>query len=150
MSLSRAQRLGGVRRFAALALTSLVAIVGVQSTLGPAHAASIAPMARATSAAAASYEGCPSGYLCLYKGSYYNNHNFRPDAKYYACGIVNLSGWVTHHGSYVNNQTGGVTSKFWSGYNGTGRVLRYSRSVPHSGWYDPDFDFYPVNSITVC
>jgi hypothetical protein len=150
MKFSHALCLGGVRRFVVLGLTLLVAMVGVQSTLSRAYAASIAPKATATSAAGTNYEGCPSGYLCLYKNSYYNNHNFKPDAKYYYCGTFNLSGWVTRHGSYVNNQTGGVTSRFWSGYNGTGSVLRYSKSFPYPGWYDADFDFYPVNSITAC
>jgi hypothetical protein len=150
MNFSYAQRLGGIRRFVVLALTSLVAMVGVQSTLSMAHAASSSAKAAATSAAGTTYDGCLSGYLCLYKGSYYNNHNGKPDKTYYYCGTVNLSGWVTHHGSYINNQIGGVISKFWSGYNGTGRIIRISRSVPYPGWYDADFDFYPVNSITVC
>ena len=143
----RRQRLYGVRLCVALALSSLVAVLALQSTLSPAHAASIAP--KATAIPADTYAGCPSGYLCLYKGTIYNNFT-RPDAMYYHCGTVNLSGWVTHHGSYINNQTGGVTSLFWSGYNGTGRIIRISRSVPYPGWYDGDFDFYPVNSITVC
>ncbi|HEX8159468.1 MAG TPA: hypothetical protein VF526_18950 [Solirubrobacteraceae bacterium] len=127
------RRLDGVRRFVVLGLVSMAAMVGVQSTLTPAYAAS-------------TIEGCPSGYLCLYTGANYNNHNGAPNAKYYHCGTVNLSGWVTRHGSFVDNQTGNVISAFWSGYNGTGSILWAIQSVTWS----PDVDFYPVNSITVC
>jgi hypothetical protein len=126
-------------------------MVGVQSTVSPASAA-VTP----STTAASTIEGCPSGYLCLYKGLYWNNHNERPDAKLYHCSPpYNLSGWVSTHGSYINNQTGGVWSRFFAGYNGTGRILRSSRSYPwysgmDNGWYDGDFNFYPVNSIDAC
>lgn len=139
-------RVAGIRRFAFLGLALLVGMVGVQS-LTPAYAGS---SASTTSTAGTTYEGCPSGYLCLYKGATWNNRSGRPDAKFYYCRTENLSNWTSRHGSYINNQTGGVTSRFWSGYNGTGRVLRHSRSIPYAGWYDADFDFFPVNSITVC
>lgn len=144
MILSRARRLGGVRGLVVLGLTSLAAMVGAQSAISPAYAVPTAPAA--ASAASASVEGCSVGYLCLYKGAYYNNHSGRPDASYYNCGTVNLSGWVTRHGSYVDNQTGNVISAFWSGYNGTGSILRSFQSFT----YDWDVDYYPVNSITVC
>jgi len=127
-----------VRRFAAVALTSLVAMVGVQLTISPAYAQP-------------SFAGCAPGYLCLYAGVNYNQSSgSQPTARYYRCGTYNLSGWVARHGSYINNQTGSVTSTFWSGYNRTGTALRRSVSYPGSYWYDNDFDFYPVNSITVC
>jgi hypothetical protein len=132
-----ARRPGGFRRFAIVGLTSLAAMVGVQSTISPAYAQP-------------TFEGCAPGYLCLYAGAYYNNHSGQPTARYYRCGTYNLSGWVTRHGSYVNNQTGSVTSTFWSGYGGSGAALRRSVSYPGPYWYDADFDFYPVNSITVC
>jgi hypothetical protein len=107
-------------------------MVGVLSTVSPASAATL--------------EGCRSGHLCLYKGAYYNNHSGHPDADYVHCLTYNLSNWVTHHGSYVDNQTGAVTTTFWSGYNGTGTILRRFQSYSYA-W---DVDFYPVNSITVC
>jgi hypothetical protein len=141
MSLFQARRLGGVRRFAVLGLTSLAAVVGAQST---AYAASTAPPARST--ASDTVAGCPLGYLCLYKAANYNNFNNRPDARYYHCGTVNLSGWVTTHGSFVDNQTGNVISAFWSGYNATGSILLSIQAYT----YASDVNFYPVNSITVC
>jgi len=99
-----------------------------------------------STASAATVAGCPLGYLCLYKAANYNNYNNKPDAKYYRCGTYNLSNWVTRNGSYVDNQTGGVISVFWAGYNGTGAVLRAFKSYSSA----PNVDFYPVNSITVC
>lgn len=136
-------RHGGVRRFAVVGLTSLAAMIGVQATVGPA------------SASASTVQGCPSGYLCLYKAAAWNNYNARPDLKLYYCTPYNLSNWTSRHGSYINNQTGGVWSRFFAGYNGTGGILRYSRSYPYyagqeTGWYDYDFDFYPVDSIDPC
>lgn len=128
----RVRRPTAVRRFAVLGLASIAAMVGVLSTVTPASAATL--------------EGCRSGHLCLYKGAYYNNHSGHPDADYVHCLTYNLSNWVTHHGSYVDNQTGAVTTTFWSGYNGTGTILRRFQSYSYA-W---DVDFYPVNSITVC
>lgn len=121
------------RRIAILALTSLAAMAGVQSNASPAQASG-------------TVQGCPVGYLCLYKSKSWNGGNQRPDAKYYRCGVVNLSGWVTRHGSVLNNQTSGVTTQFYRGFNGTGTVLAHLFAYD----YRADFDFYPVNSIRVC
>lgn len=133
----RPRRLGGARRFAVVGLTSLAAMVGVQLTVSSAYAQQ------------QTWYGCAPGYLCLYAGANYNNFG-QPNARYYRCGTYNLSGWVSRHGSYINNQTGWVTSTCWSGYGGSGTALRYSVSYYGTDWADPDFDFYPVNSITVC
>lgn len=133
----RARRLGGVRRFAVVGLTSLAAMVGVQSTISPAYAQQ------------PTWYGCAPGWLCLYAGANYNNFG-QPNASFYRCGTPDLKNWVSRHGSYINNQTGNVLSTFWSGYGGSGYPLRYSFSYAGPDWADPDFDFYPVNSITVC
>jgi hypothetical protein len=154
MSILRTRRRAGVRLFAAVALTSLAAMFGVQSALSPAQAAT--PRSGTTTSTQPTWEGCKPGWLCLYKHANWNSHSFHPDARYYHCAPpVNLNNWVTRHGSYINNQVGGVTSRFYAGKDGTGKLLRTSRSYPWyggqiNGWYRADFNFYPVNSIDVC
>lgn len=137
----RTRRLAGVRRMTLAGLMSLATLACLQSS---AHAA--LPAQSTAASGGVTYEGCPPKYLCLYKGATWNNRSGKPTAKYYHCGPVNLSGWVTHHGSYIDNQTGTPTTTFWGGYNATGTKLRSFK--PFS--YDDDYDFYPVNSITVC
>jgi len=120
------------RRIAILALTSLAAMAGAESN---ASAAQAATMRQGT---------CPVGYLCLYKSGSWNNAK-APDAKYYRCGVVNLSGWVGR-GRVVNNQTGRVTTRFYTEFGGKGKILAQLSAHARLA----DFDFYPVNSIRVC
>jgi hypothetical protein len=155
MSISRTRHLAGLRVFAAVALTSLAAIFGVQS-LSPAQAQTAA-QAPTTAAAATQTTilDCPPKYLCLYKKPFWNNYGGHPETVLTDCHPpYNLKNWI-HHGSYINNQVGGVTSKFFSGKDGTGKLLRTSKSYPSgggdiNGWYRTKFNFYPVNSIDVC
>jgi hypothetical protein len=98
--------------------------------------------ATATSASAASsYQGCPSGYVCLYpQNAGWNGGH--PSAVYYRYGAYNLvNQYGTHR--FFNNQTGGAVGHICTGYNGGGTCL----GQPAGTWSDDNFT--PINSITL-
>ncbi len=98
--------------------------------------------ATATSASAAgSYEGCPSGYVCLYpQNAGWNGGH--PSAAYYNYGAYNLvNQYGTHR--FFNNQTGGAVGHICTGYGGGGTCL----GQPAGTWSDDNFT--PINSITL-
>jgi hypothetical protein len=121
----------------------------------PSSSPRAAAIVRITGAPTASQ--CSSGYLCAYVES-----NSNPDVgwwefKFVHCGTVNLSYWHDQLGGYdsfvIDDQTGGVTTTLYSGYNGTGTVLQ--RITPRSGTtqnvlYGGNRGWNPVNSIRVC
>ena len=94
-----------------------------------------------SSASAATYAGCPSGYACLYpQNAGWNNS--QPSAKYYyyrAYNLVNQFG--THR--FFNNQTGGAGAYVCTGYNGTGTCYRQAPNTY------TDWNFTPINSIVL-
>jgi hypothetical protein len=98
--------------------------------------------ATATSASAAgSYEGCPSGYVCLYpENAGWNGGH--PSALYYYYGAYNLSNQYGTH-RFFNNQTGGAVGHICTGYDGGGTCL----GQPAGTWSDDNFT--PINSITL-
>ncbi|HTZ43407.1 MAG TPA: hypothetical protein VMB79_06055 [Jatrophihabitans sp.] len=103
--------------------------VGVLSLAAPAEAAP-----------AASSEGCPSGYVCIYPGASWNGGS--PSLKFYTYGYHNLSNVVGTH-RFFNNQTGGASAYACSGYNGTGSDL----FGVTTGWADENFT--PANSVVL-
>jgi hypothetical protein len=141
MSTIQVRRLSGARKLTVLALLALTAL----------FAGHLATADASPSAA----QGCPSGALCLYKHANFNSTAKKrtPDAIYRKCQVVNLKGWTSRHGSYLDNQTGSPTTALFAGYGGSGKVLRaftpWTGNGSSSG-YDNDYDFYPVNSIRVC
>lgn len=128
----------------------LVAFTSANATAGrpDGQAAGQASLAATKSQASLqdTFYGCPEYYLCFYTGANFNNWTGNPQWKQKYCGTYNLSGWVTRHGSFVNNQTQYTESVFYSGYGGGGQVLTRHKA---KGW-DLDYDFYPVNSVKVC
>lgn len=98
---------------------------------------------------------CASGYLCAFVPGNANPGGWW-EFKFYNCGVYNLSYW---HDPYpggssfvVDDQTGGVTTSYYSGSNGTGSVLQtmtpqyraFQDVLPHGGGWNP------VYSIRVC
>ncbi|WP_405061711.1 hypothetical protein OG474_08685 [Kribbella sp. NBC_01505] len=100
---------------------------------------------------------CSSGYLCAYVESNSDHLHGWWLFKYTRCGIVNLNNWHDQLSGYdsfvIDDQTGGVTTTLYSGYNGTGTVLQ--RITPRAGQrqdvlYGGGRGWNPVNSIRVC
>lgn len=91
-----------------------------------------------TLGAQGTYQGCPSGYVCIYPGASWNNGV--PEHKYYTYGAHNL---VNEYGTHrvFNNQTGGATVQGCKGYDGVNCGLKVK---PGYYW---DEDLTPINSI---
>jgi hypothetical protein len=90
--------------------------------------------------AATSYQGCPSGAVCIYPDGSWNGGN--PSLFFYSYGAHNLSGQYGTHRIF-NNQTGGATMRTCTGYNGVG-CEGYLGAGLHF-----DRDLTPINSITL-
>jgi len=90
---------------------------------------------------AATTEGCPSGWVCIYPSTNWNGGV--PSLKFYTYGYHNLSN-VTGNHRFFNNQTGGASAYNCSGYNGTGTDLG---GVHATLW--ADVNFTPVNSVVL-
>ena len=94
-----------------------------------------------TAQASGTYQGCPSGYVCIYpENTGWNGGH--PSLFYYYYGSYNLSNQFNVHRIF-NNQTGGATMRTCTGYNGTG-----CQGYLGAGWYI-DKDLTPINSITL-
>jgi hypothetical protein len=93
----------------------------------------------ATTAQAASYQGCDTGYVCLYPENRGWN-NGRPSHRWYYYGTYNLSNLYGVHRIF-NNQTGAADLELCWLYDGRQCLVRMTR-----GTY-ADFDFTPINSI---
>ena len=90
--------------------------------------------------AAGTYQGCPSGYVCIYPNASWNNG--QPSLKFYTYGAHNLSGQYGYKRLF-NNQTGGAIARNCTGYNGTG-----CKGAQTAGTY-ADYDYTPYNSVVL-
>ena len=91
--------------------------------------------------AAGTYQGCPSGYVCLYpQDAGWNGGN--PSYKWYSYGAHNLSNQFGTHRIF-NNQTGGAIARNCTGYNGTG-----CQGVQAANTY-ADYNYTPYNSVVL-
>jgi hypothetical protein len=110
------------------------AAIGLAAGATLATATVSAPAAQA----AGTYQGCPSGAVCVYPDASWNGG--RPSYVFYSYGGHNLSNQYGTHRVF-NNQYGGAKAWFCWGYNGTD-----CRSwIPE--WYYTDIDLTPINSI---
>jgi hypothetical protein len=89
--------------------------------------------------AAATYQGCPAGYVCLYPQNAGWNGG-RPSHKWYTYGAHNLSNQFGIH-RFFNNQTGGAVAQNCTGYNGTGCQGKQAAGT----WWD--YNYTPYNSV---
>jgi hypothetical protein len=149
-------KIGRVAAAAVAAVALGLASVPTAQAADPEPSSSPGPAARVRVQTRAASQ-CSSGYLCAYVES-----NSDPDHgwwlfKFVRCGVVNLNYWhdqLSGYDSFVlDDQTGGVTTTLYSGYNGTGTVLQ--RITPHAGafqdvLYGGNRGWNPVNSIRVC
>lgn len=95
-----------------------------------------------TTASAATYQGCPSGYACLYpQNAGWNGGH--PEHTYYRYRSYNLSNeYGTHR--FFNNQTGSARAYGCTGWNGTGTC-----PLEIAPWVYTDWNFTPINSIVL-
>jgi hypothetical protein len=112
-----------IARAIAVAGTSVVLLMGM-----PAPAAH-----------AATYQGCPDGWVCLYPQDTGWNGG-RPSHKWYYYGSYNLSNQFGTH-RFFNNQTGGAKAWTCLNYGGT-NCPTYQ---PAGSWWD--YNFTPINSV---
>ncbi|NQX26531.1 hypothetical protein HQQ81_04095 [Microbacteriaceae bacterium VKM Ac-2854] len=113
------------RRAAAAALAT-----GAMLTVG---------LVAAPAAEAATWHGCPTGYVCIYpQNAGWNND--RPSLRYYNYGSYNLSGQYGQHW-VLNNQTGGAKLRLYTGFGATGgsAVVNAGTAV--------NYNLTPINSI---
>lgn len=110
------------RTAAALAITAAALV-----TPGVAHA-------QATD----DYQGCPSGYVCIYPNASWNNGV--PEHRYYNYQAYDLTNEFGVHRIF-NNQTGGATVQTCMGYGGS----NCGDKMPP--WTYRDEDLTPINSI---
>ncbi|MFD9594491.1 hypothetical protein OG618_32825 [Kitasatospora sp. NBC_01246] len=90
--------------------------------------------------AAGSWDGCPSGAVCIYgEGA---PTSTPPTDVFYSYGAHNLSNKTGWHW-VLNNQTGGAHARLCLGYNGTN--CNYDMAAQNGVWAD----LGPVNSITL-
>jgi hypothetical protein len=113
-------------------------IANAFAAIGIAAVLSVVPTA--TPAQAATYQGCPDGYVCIYPNASWNGG--RPSLKYYYYGTYNLSNQFGVK-RVLNAQTGGAIARFCTGYNG----VNCGNTLP-AGYYF-DIDFTPINSIVL-
>lgn len=115
-------------------------ILGATLAFGGAGVASASPGSPARAAAtASSFEGCPSGYVCIYPFSGFNGG--KPDLFFYTYGNHNLVDVIGVH-MLVDNQTGHAWDFECSGYGGTGTTLAGGEAFSYA-----DINFTPVNSV---
>ncbi|GIF13633.1 hypothetical protein [Actinoplanes teichomyceticus] len=112
---------------------------GTLTVAAVAAAGALLPGATAAHAAAA-YQGCPSGYVCIYPNAGWNNG--QPSLKFYTYGAHNLSGQFGVK-RFFNNQTGGAIARNCTGYNGTG-----CQGIQPAGTYG-DYNYTPYNSVVL-
>ncbi|GGX62672.1 hypothetical protein GCM10010515_32920 [Streptomyces fructofermentans] len=113
----------------AQAAAALSLAFGVLTTIG------------STGAHAATYHGCPDGYVCIYpENAGWNNDT--PSHFYFEYGTYNLTDMHGLH-RIENNQTGGATMRTCTGYNGTG-----CEGYLPAQWGITK-DLTPINSITL-
>lgn len=84
------------------------------------------------------YQGCPSGYVCLYPNARWNGGH--PTYKWYTYGAHNPSNQFGVKRLF-NNQTGGAIARNCTGYNGTG-----CQGIQTAGTY-ADYDYTSYNSV---
>ncbi|GAB1689089.1 hypothetical protein [Krasilnikovia sp. M28-CT-15] len=107
--------------------------------VGSAASAALLLGTTATAAQAATYQGCPDGYVCLYpENAGWNGGH--PSYKWYYYGSYNLSNQYGIHRIY-NNQTGGAKAWLCNGWNGTNCPV-YQPAGSYS-----DTNFTPINSV---
>ncbi|MFI0721237.1 hypothetical protein [Streptomyces sp. NPDC021224] len=111
------------------AITALVFAAGVAATGGIAQA----------QPAGDSWDGCPSGAVCVYGK---DAPAQTPTAVYYSYGAHNLSNQLGWHW-VLNNQTGGAHAHLCLGYDGANCTYDIA---PQTG---VRADLTPVNSITL-
>jgi hypothetical protein len=102
---------------------------------------------------------CSSGYLCAYVSGN-SNHGGWWEFKFVRCGVYNLSYWhdysILGDSFVIDDQTGGVTTSYYGGYSGTGKVWQTMK--PKAGQFQdvlPTGDgatlgWNPISSIRVC
>jgi hypothetical protein len=116
-----------VRKIWKIALASTIGSVVVLGT------------AAAPAEAAATYQGCPAGYVCLYpQNAGWNGGH--PSFKWFRYGSYNLVNQFGTH-RFLNNQTGGAVAQNCKGYNGTNCL----GVQPAGSWWD--WDYTPINSV---
>jgi hypothetical protein len=64
-------------------------------------------------------DGCPAGYVCIYREGVFPVDDPNPTVKFYTYGAHNLSNQYGYH-YVVNNQTGIASFTLCTGYNGRG------------------------------
>lgn len=126
------------------ALTVCAATVAsaAPSPSSPARTApAAAALAKAGPATQGSFEGCPSGWVCIYPFSGFNGGKPDPNLMFFTYGNHDLAN-VTGTHMLVDNQTGGAWDFECSGYGGTGETLNSGQGL---SW--GDIAFTPVNSV---
>ncbi|WP_329179920.1 hypothetical protein [Streptomyces sp. NBC_01477] len=111
------------------AVTAMAFAAGVVATGGLTNA----------QAAGSSWDGCPSGAVCVYAQ---DAEAVTPTDVYWSYGAHNLSNQVGWHW-VLNNQTGGAHARLCLGSNGTN--CNYDMAAQHG----VRADLTPVNSITL-
>jgi hypothetical protein len=110
----------------------------------------LSPVAVTPALAAGSYHGCPYGAACVYPGNSYNND--RPALVFESYGPHNLSNQFGEKLA-VNNQYGGATAWFCSGYDGKGSpVLPWLSGTVEDGSMTSEIsgiNFTPINSVVL-
>lgn len=100
--------------------------------------------------AAGAYHGCPYGAVCVYPDNSYNGD--RPALIFESYGPHNLQNQFGEK-RVVNNQYGGATAWFCSGYDGKGSpVLPWLSGTKESGSMTSEFsgiNFTPINSVVL-
>jgi hypothetical protein len=88
---------------------------------------------------AATFQGCPDGYVCVYPQNKGYNGGV-PSLRFFTYGPHNLSNQFGTH-RVLNNQTGGAIALFCNGFNG----VDCPTYLP-AGWV-VDINLTPINSI---
>ncbi len=103
---------------------------------------------------------CSSGYLCAYVSKNSGDHDGWYEFKFINCGVYNLSYWhdysILGDSFVIDDQTGNVTTTYYGGYNGTGKVWQTMK--PKANQFQdilPQGDgatlgWNPISSIRVC
>ncbi|MCZ0209669.1 hypothetical protein OZK63_30130 [Streptomyces sp. UMAF16] len=94
--------------------------------------------AQAAQTGAQDYQGCPTGYVCIYPNASWNNGV--PEHTYYTYGVHKLYNEYGQHRIF-NNQTGSATSQLCINSDGTNCT---GKTQPYTYF---DYDLTPYNSI---
>ncbi|MFJ9630164.1 hypothetical protein ACIQPR_06925 [Streptomyces sp. NPDC091280] len=98
--------------------------------------------AQAKPADGPSWDGCPSGAVCIYGEGVVPANNPHPTDVYYSYGAHNLSNQTGQHW-ILNHQTGGASVSLCNGYNGTNCTETIAQD---NGLLR---NFTPINSIVL-